>query len=234
VNESQEPHQKDENVEILLNDVEIRVLGSLVEKELTTPDYYPLTLNALTNACNQKSNRNPVLVLDETTVVRGLDGLLSKGMATRIHKADSRTPKYQHTLYEKMDLTRAEISILCELMLRGPQTVGELRSRAGRMSQFDSLEETETVLTGLIEREQALVMKLPRMAGRKERRYMHLLAGKPQMDEAVSALKPEAATVQVQAENERISKLEEELTSLRREVETLKRNFMDFRSQFEE
>lgn len=224
----------EEDKEILLNDVEIRVLGCLIEKELTTPDYYPLTLNALTNACNQKSNRNPVLKLDETTVVRGLDGLRSREMATRIHKADSRMPKYQHTIAEKLELTTEEISILCELMLRGPQTLGELRGRADRMCRFDNLEKTEAVLTGLIEREQALVIKLPRQPGRKERRYMHLLAGTPQIDEEESSHKSEKATLQVQAENERIRKLEEELTLLRSEMEILKRDFGEFKSHFED
>ena len=217
----------------LLNDIEIRVLGCLVEKALATPEYYPLTLNALTNACNQKSNRNPVVSYDEATVVRGLNGLRDKGLALQIHQADSRVPKYGHQLSEKLELGKPEASLLCELMLRGAQTTGELRTRSSRMHEFASLEEVETVLQGLMDRPEPLVVRLPRQVGRKERRFVHLLAGVPEVQDEEGALPPEAATLQVESENERISRLEEEVRRLGHELESMKQEFERFRSEFE-
>ncbi|MGE5892483.1 MAG: YceH family protein, partial [bacterium] len=164
-------------METALTDVEVRVLGCLIEKAITTPDYYPLTLNALTNACNQKSNRNPVVSYEETTVVRGLDGLRDKGLANMVYKADSRAPKYQHFFVEKLELSPGDVAVLCELMIRGPQTPGELRAHTERMHDFGGLEEIEGALRGLMEREHPLVVRLPRQPGRKEQRYAHLLSG---------------------------------------------------------
>jgi uncharacterized protein YceH (UPF0502 family) len=208
-------------------------LGCLVEKELTTPDYYPLTLNALTNACNQKSNRSPVVSHDEATVVRALDGLREKGLADKIYKAGSRAPKYEHSFPEKFSLSLPEVAVLCELMLRGPQTVGEIRGRADRMYRFRGLEEVEQILDVLMKREQPLVSKLPRQPGRKEGRYAHLLSGMPEMTEETREMPEEAATLRVRAENERVAKLEEELAALRAELDALKKAFYELKSQFE-
>lgn len=217
----------------LLNDIEIRVLGCLAEKALATPEYYPLTLNALTNACNQKSNRNPVVSFDEATVVRGLNSLRDKGLALQIHQLDSRVPKYGHQLSERLELGKPEASLLSELMLRGAQTTGELRTRSSRMHEFSSLEEVETVLQGLMDRPEPLVVRLPRQAGRKERRFMHVLAGLPEVQDEEGGLPPEAATLQVQSENDRISRLETEVRRLEGELERMKQEFERFRGQFE-
>src|SRR6202034_2665889 len=152
---------------------EVRVLGSLLEKEITTPEYYPLSLNALLNACNQKSNRDPVVHFDEDTVERALYTLRDKGLTVNITGAGSRVPKFGHRLSEKLNLGRRELAVLCELMVRGPQTLGELRTRAERMHPFDDLAEVESVLDRMPE----LVTKLPRRPGEKEARYAHLLSG---------------------------------------------------------
>ena len=216
-----------------LNDIEIRVLGSLIEKEMTTPDYYPLTLNALTNACNQKSNRDPVLNLEETDVVRALDALRLKGLAMQAHGEGSRVPKYRHSLSEKLFLEPEELAILCELCLRGPQTVGELRSRADRMRSFEALAQVEEVLQELMERQSPLAVKLPRQPGRKEHRYAHLLAGEPEMMAGEQAPAPEAATLKVREEYDRIGTLEQEVEALRSEVAELRRLLEEFRAQFE-
>jgi len=212
--------------------VEVRVLGCLVEKALTTPDYYPLSLNALTNACNQKSNRDPVVSFEETTVVRGLDKLRDKGYALRVQQIDSRVPKYGHQLKEEFRLERPELSLLCELMLRGPQTAGELRGRASRMHEFGSIDEVEDVLERLMDREEPLVAKKPRQVGRKEHRFTHLLSGPPPSAEE-EAMPEEAATAQVRTEDERISRLEEETAQLRFDLEALQQEFKRFKSQFE-
>ena len=164
-------------MDIVLDETEVRILGCLIEKEMTTPEYYPLSLNSLTNACNQKSNRNPITSYEETSVLGGLDSLQEKGLARKTHTAGSRVPKYLHSLLDKFDLSRQEMAILCELLLRGPQTVGELRTHAERMSPFEGLEEVEKNLQGLLDYDTALAVKLPRETGRKECRYMHLFAG---------------------------------------------------------
>src|SRR4051812_3004950 len=191
-----------------LTAAEVRVLGSLIEKQITTPDYYPLTLNALTNACNQLTNRDPVVAFDETTVVRALDGLRDKRLATLFAGAESRVAKYKHTLTDRLLLTPAEIAVLCVLMLRGPQTVGELRTRSERLFAFDTLPEVEETLNVLAARQsQPLVTKLPRQPGTKESRYAHLLAGPPEPASPTSTEtgpRPEPATLVVRAENERI------------------------------
>ena len=218
---------------IVLTDVEARVLGCLIEKEKTTPDYYPLTLNALTNACNQKSNRNPVVSFEETAVVRGLESLQQKGLTEKIIKADSRVPKYQHLFGSRLDVTPRETAVLCELMLRGPQTTGELRGRADRIYKFADIHEVEEILTGLIKRDPPFVIKLPRQPGQKERRFAHLLSGTPEVSEAAQTVSDEAATIKVRSENQRIQKLEEELAMLRTEFDILKSQFNDLKSQLE-
>lgn len=204
---------------ILLNDIEVRVLGSLMEKSMTTPEYYPLSLNALTNACNQKSNRDPVVTFDETTVVRALDSLREKQLA--VLSASSRVPKYAEVFAGTRNLVNREVALIMVLLLRGPQTVGELRGRTERAYKFEDLAEAEATLDEL--EESGYVTKLPRMAGRKESRYAHLLAGEVQVEEAAPRLEP--AAIIVRAENERITALEEEVQRLRQEFDKFKREF---------
>jgi len=218
-------------MEFTLNGIEVRVLGCLVEKELATPEYYPLTLNALTNACNQKSNRDPVMALDETEVVRALDSLRFQRLAHQSAEG-VRAAKYCHNLEGLLRLEPQELAILAELMLRGPQTVGELRGRAERMAPMTDLPATETQLVSLAEREPPLVVRLPRQAGRKEQRYAHLLSGPPEIiDEGAGPVEP--ARVRVMAENERLSTLEGEVAVLRDELEELRSQLAAFRAQFE-
>ena len=219
-----------------LNTAEVRVLGSLIEKQITTPDYYPLTLNALVNACNQLTNREPVVAFDDQTVVRALDGLRDKRLATLFTGAESRVAKYKHTLTDAVLLTPGEIALLCVLMLRGPQTLGELRTRSERLFAFDTMPEVEEALNALASRQpQPLVAKLPRQPGTKESRYTHQLSGpiEPGNIAAEASVRPEPATLAVRAENERIAKLEEELAVLRSELGELKQQLADFRKQFE-
>lgn len=205
-----------------LHPVEVRVLGSLLEKEITTPEYYPMSLNALVNACNQKSNRDPVVNFDEALVEQALTSLRDKGLLLSISGAGSRVQKYGHRISEKLNLGRRELAILCELMVRGPQTPGELRSRAERMHRFDDLAELEAV----IERLPELMVKLPRRPGEKESRYAHLLSGPPAQGEA----EPEAHT---SPRTDRIGALEAEVAGLRTELDELKQQFAGFRKQFE-
>ena len=214
-----------------LTEVQLRVLGSLVEKELATPEYYPLSLNALTNACNQKSNREPVLALAEDEVVRALDALRQQGLA-RLSAEGVRTAKYCHSLAERFLLEPPDLAILAELLLRGPQTVGELRNRAERMYPFGDLAEVEGVLQSLMDRDFPLVVRLPRQAGRKENRFAHLFAGEPELPAEDSA-PPEATRLRVVAENERLDRLEEELAALRGEVDELRRQMAEFKAQFD-
>lgn len=222
-------------MEPLLNAVEVRVLGALVEKEITTPEYYPLTLNSLTTACNQKSNRYPVVDFDEKTVVRALESLRDKGLARQVSGMDMRVPKHYHLFDEKLGLTRPQVAALCVLMLRGPQTVGEIRGRSGRLHEFADLSEVEAVLSALAERaEGPLVAQLARHPGRKESRYAHLLMGQPQEDEQEDEGGPvDAAAVEVRAENERIAALEERVRELASELVTLREEFAHFKEQFE-
>lgn len=215
-----------------LSDNEVRVLGSLIEKELTTPEYYPLSLNSLTSACNQKSNRDPVMALTEEDVVKALDSLRFKQLA--VLSADGgRVPKYRHLLAEKLGLMPAEQAVICELLLRGAQTVGELRTRGERMHPFGDLAAVEEVLQELVVRENPLITLLPRQPGRKEGRYAQLFSGVPEIGEGGAEARPEAARLRVAAENERISKLEEEVASLRGEVIGLQRMMAEFKAQFE-
>jgi uncharacterized protein YceH (UPF0502 family) len=222
---------KDFPMELNLNSIEVRVLGCLIEKELATPEYYPLTLNALTNACNQKSNRAPVMALEETDVVRALDNLRFKQLAHQSAEG-VRSAKYCHNLEGLLQLEPEEMAILAELLLRGPQTVGELRGRAERMQPFADLAAVEEVLENLADRDEPLVLQLPRQPGRKESRFSHLFAGQPDLDEELS-LPTEPARQQVMAENERITNLENELAAVRGELAELRNMFETFKSQFE-
>ena len=221
-------------MELQLSAQEARVLGCLIEKEMTTPEYYPLSLNALTNACNQKSNRDPVMHLDETDVVRCLDALRFRGLAMQAASDGGRVPKYKHNLAQKLYLEPEEQAILCELLLRGPQTVGELRSRSERMHAFSNLEAVEEVLHLLATRKEPLLTKLPRQPGRKENRFAHLLCGAPDIEEpSANEPAPETARRHVDAQEARILALEEEVATLRGEVASLTATFAGFRSQFE-
>lgn len=215
-------------MDILLNNIEVRILGSLLEKSMTTPEYYPLSLAALTNACNQKSNRHPVLSLDPKTVVRGIDALKEKQLA--VQSDAGRVPKYSEILTSRQKLVAREAALLMVLMLRGPQTIGELRARTERASKFDNLEEVEKTLEDLIEA--GYITQLSRQPGRKESRYAHLLAGEQELEPDLTA-QPEQAAMEVMAENERIAALEAELAELRTEVAGLRREFETFTQQFE-
>ncbi len=210
--------------------VEIRVLGCLVEKELATPEYYPMTLNALVNACNQKSNRAPVVSFDEETVAGALESLRPLGLATQSAEG-GRAAKFCHNLYGKFRLDNAEMAVLSELLLRGPQTGGELRQRASRMHPLDSLDQVDAVLDELMEREDPLVIKLPRQSGRKEHRHAQLLSGEPEIEDC--ELKAPAAVLQIRAENQRVEELEKEINTLKGEFTELKLVFEEFRKQFE-
>src|SRR5580692_10729662 len=218
-------------MEFILTDVEARVLGSLIEKDLTTPEYYPLSLNALVHACNQKSNRDPFMNLDEETVKLALRTLDKKELAGPADNMDSRVTKYAHRLQEVFNFTRHEIAIVCELLLRGPQTPGELRNRADRMHKFEDLGIVQTTLRRLMEREPPLVKILPKLPGTKEARYAHLLSGDVQGWEPLAA--EEAAAVSASTSSERIARLENEMENLQKEIADLKQQFAAFRKQFE-
>jgi len=204
-------------VDHTLDDSEIRVLGSLIEKEITTPDYYPLSLNALMAACNQSSNRSPVVHFEEAVVTRATDILRERGLVHLVERGESRVTKYRHVLYEAMSLGRPAIAVMCVLMLRGPQTVGEIRTRTNRLYDFSSLEQVETTLDSLMSREPPIVARLPRHPGQKEVRYAHLLSGEVRLTEPEADAEPEL---------DRIGKLE-------KEMEDLKVQFEQFRKQFE-
>jgi len=214
-------------LELNLNPLEVRVLGALIEKEITTPEYYPLSLNALVNACNQKSNREPVVAYADDDVERALESLRARGLALRSTGAGSRVPKHAHRLSEQLNPDRREIAVLCELMLRGPQTPGELRTHAERMHPFDDTGEVEAVLQRLMERAPAaLVVRLPRRAGEKETRFAHLLSGAPSTSEPEAAEAPPARL-------DRVAELERKVEDLQREMDSLQSQFADFRRQFE-
>ena len=206
----------------------MRVLGSLVEKDITTPDYYPLSLNALVNACNQKNNRDPVMTLDEEVVRAALDSLQQKRLAGPASGADSRVTKYEHRLQEVFNFDRREIAILCVLLLRGAQTPGELRGRAERMYRFEALEDVHATLDRLSQREPPLAAVLPRQPGMKESRYMHLLSGDaPPVEQA--AVREVAPT----SGDDRLGRLENEVSELRKEFEEMQKQLSAFRKQFE-
>ncbi len=214
-------------MDLLLTDIEVRVLGSLLEKSMTTPEYYPLSLNALTNACNQKSNRDPVVSYDESTVVRALDSLRENQLV--VLSASARVPKYAEVLVDTRKLVKREAALLMMLMLRGPQTLGELRGRTERVYHFEDLTEVEATIEELTE--SGYVKKLPRMAGRKESRYAHLLSGDVVVEP--EAPKPEKAAIIVRRDNEKIASMEEEIKNLRQDLDALQAAFEQFRKEFE-
>jgi len=222
-------------MDALLNDVEARVVGSLVEKQVTTPDYYPLTLNALVAACNQISNRDPVVSYDDRTVDAALDTLRSKNLVYVFYGADSRVPKYKHMVREVLSLSPQELAVMCVLMLRGPQTVGEIRGRTGRLYEFADLAEVEATLDGLARREEGpLVVRLPRQAGRKDSRYAHTLSGVPDVsEEPEAAAEPRRRAANEAGGGERVARLEAEVESLRRDFDDMRRQFDEFKKQFE-
>jgi uncharacterized protein YceH (UPF0502 family) len=209
-------------LDILLDEVEVRVLGSLVEKDITTPDYYPLSLNALINACNQKNNRDPVMSLDEAAVQKTLHSLQDKRLAGPTSSADSRVTKFEHRLQEVFNFDRREIAVVCVLLLRGPQTPGELRGRSERMHQFGGLDEVQSTLQKLSEREPPLVKVLPRQPGTKESRYVHLFSADLQAWEAIPVI-PKA---------DGFTRLEKEVSELRKEIAELREQFVEFRKKF--
>jgi hypothetical protein len=217
-------------VDILLNEVEARVLGALIEKEITTPDYYPLSLNALVNAANQKNNREPVMSLTEDAVRDAVLSLKDKRLASSASGADSRVTKYEHRLQEVYNFERRETAVLCVLLLRGPQTPGELRGRTERMYRFEELSDVQSALQKLMDREPPLAKMLPRQPGTKESRYMHLLSG----DIAGWEVEPESpAATRASATGDRVSRLESNVAELQKEVAEIKQQLTEFRKQFE-
>jgi uncharacterized protein YceH (UPF0502 family) len=215
-------------VDKVLNEFELRVIGALVEKQIATPDYYPMTVNALTNACNQKNHRDPVVSYDESVVQRALDTLREKSLVYTFHGSESRSVKYGHLFPKGYDLDDGETAVICVLILRGPQTPGELRSRTGHLIQFESLTRVEELLNGLATRPEPLVVKLPRQSNARESRYAHLLGGEVEFEAPL----PERAERRG-AETARLDKLESELATLRTEVASLRELFEEFRKQFE-
>jgi uncharacterized protein len=222
----------------ILNDVEVRVLGSLVEKDITTPDYYPLSLNALVNACNQKNNREPVMALDEESVRQALSTLQDKRLAGPASGADSRVTKYEHRLQEVFNFTRGEIAVFCVLLLRGPQTPGELRGRTDRMHHFEALDDVQSTVQRLIQRDPPLAKMLPRQPGTKENRYAQLMAGDKYESSEVGVASVGAGDSPARhsfrsTEHNQVSALESEVAELRKEVDHLKQQLAEFRKQFE-
>ena len=215
----------------ILNEIEARVLGSLVEKQLTTPEYYPLTLNALANACNQKSNRDPVVSYDETTVTQCLETLRDRNLVYVFYGSTSRVPKYKHMVPSVYELEPSETAVMDVMLLRGPQTLGELRTRTERLYNFSGLGEIQETLDGLIRRDEPLVIKLPIQPGQKEARFAHLLSG--EIDIEALAVAHASRVTRSGADAERVEKLEEEVAGLRGEIEELKQTFEEFRKQFE-
>jgi uncharacterized protein len=218
-------------VNAILNEYELRALGAMVEKHIATPDYYPMTLNALVNACNQKNHRDPVVSYDETIVAKALDGLREKNLAYVFHGSEARAPKYGHLFPKAFDLSEAETPLMCVLILRGPQTSGELRSRTQHLRSFGSLAEVETLLQGLSLREEPLIVKLPRQPGSRESRFAHLLGGPVEMEQSEAPPHLAPSVLQRHSENDKIAKLEEEIASLRMELNDLKQQFAELKRE---
>lgn len=215
-------------MDILLTDNEVRVLGCLMEKEMATPDYYPLSLNALINACNQKSNRNPIVSFDEETVIYALNGLQERKLVRQSNV--SRVPKYEQVFSKELKFIDREKAVICILSLRGPQTIGEIRGRTERLYAFNSLDEVQETISILEEME--LVKKMPRLPGHKESRYKHLLSG--DLDEVIVETVPRAKTetVIVRKENNSTGDLQEQIDNLHQQLQNLRLEFEAFKSQF--
>lgn len=211
---------------IVLDEVEVRVLASLIEKAITTPEYYPMTLNALVNACNQKNNREPVVTYDTIIVSDALLRLKDKALVRVMMGGDSRVPKYRHYFEEAFDVSLPQTAVLAVMMLRGPQTIGELRGRTDRFYAFSGIDEVEATLESLIQRAEPQVIAVPRQPGQKDARYMHLLAGVPEYTDTASA-------AELVRPHDRIRNLEEEISRLRSELEELQEEFRVFKDQFE-
>jgi len=213
-----------------LTPTEVRVLGSLIEKQITTPEYYPLTLNSLTAACNQKNNRNPITSLAESEVEDALYTLREKNLAYVFHGSTSRVPKYKHVAPEVLHVTPPELAAMCVLMLSGPQTVGEIRTRGHRLYEFSGLEEVDETLRALKTKDEPMVISLPRQPGQKEARFAHLLSGEPEIEisEAGAEKHPRRA-----GDPDRVTKLEEQVQTLAQQVENLTTQFEEFKKQFE-
>ena len=223
---------------LVLTEIETRVLGSLIEKDITTPDYYPLSLNALVNACNQKNNRDPVMTLDESSVRDALASLQEKRLAGPASGADSRVTKFEHRLQEVFNFDRREIAVVCVLLLRGPQTPGELRSRTDRMYHFEALEDVVSTLDRLAQRDPSLARVLPRQPGTKESRYTHLFSGEPALPADGGSMEPSGAHPAQSSSPaaglaDRVHTLEEEVSRLRGELSEVQQQLADFRKQFE-
>jgi len=221
-------------MQLTLTPIEARVLGALIEKEITTPEYYPLSLNALTNACNQKSNRDPVLHVEDSEVRKALNHLEYQSLVRSVSSTDSRVTKFEHRLQDAFNFYRPEVAIICELLLRGPQTPGELRTRASRMHAFEDLESVHSALSRLEKREPPLVTILPRQPGTKEARYAHLLGDAPPVapsapPHATAARDHDAAA----SSNDRVEGLVAEVAELRSQIADLQSQFATFRKQFE-
>ncbi len=211
-----------------LSEIEARITGALIEKQLTTPEYYPLTLNALVAACNQKTNREPVVSFSEQTVQKSLDDLREKNIVYVFYGSTSRVPKYKHILDKVYELEPSEVAVLCVLLLRGAQTLGELRGRTDRLYEFSGLGEVNETLDALVRRDEPLVVKLERQAGQKEARFAHLLSG-----EVAAYIPPEKSSSSSPATTERIEKLEQELENLRSEFNLFREAIEEFKKQFE-
>jgi len=218
----------------LFNPVEARVIASLVEKQITTPNNYPLTLASLTTACNQKSNRHPVTYLTEEDVVRALFPLREMNIAWEKAPAGSRVMKYSHDISQKFDFTDPQLAVMCELMLRGPQTTGELRTRCERMHPLGDIIQAAEVVQSLVDFEDSpLIVKLPREPGRRDSRYAHLLCGEPEISDEPIDIAPNAAVIAVRAENERIAELEQTVQELQENFAELTQQFAAFKKQFD-
>ncbi|HKO61772.1 MAG TPA: YceH family protein [Pyrinomonadaceae bacterium] len=214
----------------ILTDIEIRVLGALVEKQVTTPEYYPLTLNSLTAACNQKNNRNPVTSYSESEVAHALETLREKNLTYVFHGSTSRVPKYKHVMPEVMHLNPAELALMCTLMLRGPQTTGELRGNSARLHEFSGLEEVDATINSLITHDpEPFAVRLPRQPGQKEARYAHLLSGEVPVEETSS----ESSPARSRGREDRVAALESEIETLKTEMAQLREQFEGFKKQFE-
>jgi uncharacterized protein YceH (UPF0502 family) len=205
-------------VTIEISPIAARVLGSLVEKEITTPEYYPLSMNALANACNQKNNREPVTNLDEDEIRQALHQLEDDGLAGAARGTESRVSKYEHHMQEVFNFTRGEIAVMCVLLLRGPQTPGELRGRTERMHRFEELSDVQSTLQRLMQREPPLAKLLPRQPGTKEARYAHLLSG-----EVIEVAPSAVATAKNEGLETEVAALRQEVAELRAQVERVLR-----------